>query len=82
MEDNSLNSLLISLLAIPFVIALQIWVKERRARRRNEEGEEEFKTTRQAMFSFLIEGLAVVGGLAILIAATSGIVNYVIRNFG
>lgn len=81
MEDDSLNSLLISVLAIPFVIAIQLWVKERRERRRNKEGEEEFKTTREALVSFFIEGIAVIGGLAILIAATSGIIRYVIHAY-
>lgn len=79
MEDDSLNSLLISVLAIPFVIAIQLWVKERKNRRRNKDGEEEFKTTREAVISFLVEGIAVVGGLAILIAATSGIAKYIIN---
>jgi hypothetical protein len=82
MEDNSLNSLLISILAIPFVIVIQLWVKERRERRRNDDGEEEFTTTRQAIMSFLIEGVAVVGGLAILIVAVSGIVRFVVHTYG
>ncbi len=82
MEDNSLNSLLISILAIPFVIVIQLWVKDRRARRRNEDGEEEFTTTRQAIVSFLLEGIAVVGGLAILIVAVSGIVRFVVHTYG
>lgn len=82
MEDDSLNTLIISVLAIPFVIAIQLWIKERKDRRRNEDGEEEFKTTREALFAFLIEGLAVVGGLAILIAATTGIARYIIHTFG
>jgi uncharacterized membrane protein len=82
MEDDSLNTLIISVLAIPFVIAIQLWVKERKDRRRNKEGEEEFKTTREAIFSFFIEGIAVVGGVAILIVATSGIARYIIHTFG
>lgn len=82
MEDNSLNSLLISILAIPFVIVIQLWIKDRRARRRNEDGEEEFATTRQAIVSFLLEGVAVVGGLAILIVAVSGIVRFVVHTYG
>ena len=79
--DESTDVLLISILAIPFVIAIQMWVKKRKDSRRNEEGEEEFKTTRQALFAFLLEGLAIVGGLAILIAATSGILRYVINTY-
>ncbi|MCO6426800.1 hypothetical protein [Nitrosomonas communis] len=82
MEDDSLNSLLISVLAIPFVIAIQFWIKERKDRRRNKEGEEEFKTTRQALLAFLIEGIAVVGGLAILIVATTGIAKYIVNTYG
>lgn len=80
--DESTDVLLISILAIPFVIAIQMWVKKRKDSRRNEVGEEEFKTTREALFAFLLEGLAVVGGLAILIAATSGILRYVINTYG
>lgn len=82
MEDDSLNSLLISVLAIPFVIGIQVWIKERRDRRRNSDGDQEFKTTREALVSFFIEGLAVVGGLAVLIAATSGIAKYIINVYG
>ena len=82
MEDDSLNTLIISVLAIPFVIAIQLWVKERKDRRRNKDGDEEFKTTREALIAFLIEGVAVVGGLAILIAATTGIAKYVIHTYG
>lgn len=82
MEDDSLNSLIISVLAIPFVIAIQLWVKDRKDRRRNNDGEVEFKTMREALFSFFIEGIAVVGGLAILIAATSGIAKYIINVYG
>lgn len=79
--DESTDVLLISILAIPFVIAIQMWVKKQKDSRRNEDGEEEFKTTRQALFAFLLEGLAIVGGLAILIAATSGILRYVINTY-
>lgn len=80
--DESTDVLLISILAIPFVIAIQLWVKKRKDSRRNKDGEEVFNSTRQAIFAFLIEGLAVVGGLAILIAATSGILRYVVNTYG
>ncbi len=80
--DESTDVLLISILAIPFVIAIQLWVKNRKDSRRNEDGEEVFSSTRQAIFAFLLEGIAVVGGLAILIAATSGIIKYVVSTYG
>lgn len=80
--DDSTDVLLISILAIPFVIAIQIWVKNRKDRRRNKDGEEVFNSTREALIAFLIEGLAVVGGLAILIAATSSILKYVVNAYG
>lgn len=80
--DDSTDVLLISILAIPFVIAIQMWVKNRKDRRRNKDGEEVFNTTREALIAFLIEGLAVVGGLAILIAATSSILKYVVNTYG
>lgn len=80
--DESTDVLLISVLAIPFVVAIQLWVKKRKDSRRNKDGEEVFNSTRQAIFAFLIEGLAVVGGLAILIAATSGILRYVVNTYG
>ena len=80
--DESTDVLLISILAIPFVVAIQLWVKKRKDSRRNKDGEEVFNSTRHAIFAFLIEGLAVVGGLAILIAATSGILRYVVNTYG
>lgn len=80
--DESTDVLLISILAIPFVVAIQLWVKKRKDSRRNKDGEEVFNSTRQAIFAFLIKGLAVVGGLAILIAATSGILRYVVNTYG
>ncbi len=80
--DESTDVLLISILAIPFVVAIQLWVKKRKDSRRNKDGEEVFNSTRQAIFAFLIEGFAVVGGLAILIAATSGILRYVVNTYG
>ncbi len=79
MEDAEI-ALMFSLLMIPVIIWLQVWVKNRRENRRNELGDEEFETTGRAFFSIIVEGTAVVGGL-IMIIVTSGVVIKYIINF-
>jgi len=79
MEDAEI-ALMFSLLIIPVIIWLQLWVKNRRENRRNELGDEEFETTGRAFFSIIIEGTAVIGGL-IMIIVTSGVVIKYIINF-
>ncbi|GJL75274.1 MAG TPA: hypothetical protein PKM20_00925 [Nitrosomonas sp.] len=79
MEDAEI-ALMFSLLMIPVIIWLQVWVKNRRENRRNELGDEEFETTGRAFFSIIVEGTAVVGGL-IMIIVTSGVVVKYIINF-
>ncbi len=78
MEDAEII-LMFSLLAIPAAIWLQIWVKNRRQHRKNQFGEEEFENTGRAFFSIIIEGTAVIGGLIMIIVASSGVVKYVIN---
>lgn len=70
-------ALMISLLIIPAVIWLQIWVKGRKIKRQNEIGDEEFDTTSKAFVSIILEGVAVVGGLIMIIVASGGIIKYV-----
>ncbi|SFP42487.1 hypothetical protein SAMN05216419_1002130 [Nitrosomonas cryotolerans] len=77
MEDAEIT-LMFSLLAIPVAIWLQLWVRTRKEERRNELGEEEFENTGRAFYSIILEGSAVVGGLIMVIVATSGVVKYII----
>ncbi|MDP1557596.1 MAG: hypothetical protein Q8K59_04325 [Nitrosomonas sp.] len=72
-------ALMLSLLAIPVAIWLQIWVRSRKAQRRNELGEEEFDTTGRAFVSIITEGTAVVGGLIVIIIAAGGVMKYILK---
>ncbi|MBY0498798.1 MAG: hypothetical protein K2P74_04160 [Nitrosomonas sp.] len=78
MEDAEII-LMFSLLAIPVAIWLQLWVKDRRERRKNTLGEEEFESTSRAFISILIEGTAMIGGLIMIIMATSGVGKYILN---
>ena len=78
MEDAEI-ALMFSLLAIPFAIWLQIWVRGRKIRRKNEVGDEEFSNGGIAFASILLEGTAMVGGLMLIILATSGIAKYILN---
>ncbi len=78
MEDNEI-ALMFSLLAIPVAIWLQLWVKNRKENRRNVMGEEEFEDTGRAFLSIIVEGSAIVGGLIIIIIASSGVVKYIVN---
>lgn len=78
MEDAEI-ALMFSLLIIPVVIWLQLWVKNRRESRRNVLGQEEFENTGRAFFSIIIEGTAVIGGLIMIIVASGGVIKYIIN---
>ncbi|UJP04857.1 MAG: hypothetical protein LZF61_08355 [Nitrosomonas sp.] len=78
MEDAEIV-LMFSLLIIPVAIWLQLWVKSRRENRRNMSGEEEFESTTRALFSIVLEGTAIVGGLIMIIMGLSGVVKYIIN---
>lgn len=78
MEDAEI-ALMFSLLMIPAAIWLQLWVKARREKRRNEAGEEEFSNTGTALLSIVLEGTAIVGGLIMIIMGLSGILKYVLK---
>jgi len=78
MEDGEII-LMFSLLAIPVAIWLQLWVKDRRERRKNTLGEEEFESASRAFVSILIEGTAMIGGLIMIIMATSGVGKYILN---
>ncbi len=82
MEDAPITTLLYSILALPIVFLILYWIKIRKDQQRNESGEVEYKTFGRAFTFLLIEGLAVVGSLAILITAMSGIVRYIIHIYG
>ena len=72
-------ALMISLLIIPLVIWLQIWVRGRKAERLNKLGDEEFETTGGAFVSIILEGVAIVGGLIMIIVASGGVIKYVLN---
>ena len=78
MEDAEI-ALMFSLLIIPVAIWLQLWVKNRRENRKNMSGEEEFESTFRALFSIVLEGAAVVGGLIMIIMGLSGTIKYIIN---
>jgi len=78
MEDAEIV-LMFSLLAIPVAIWLQIWVRNRRQNRQNPLGEEEFENTGRAFFSIIVEGTAVIGGLIMIIVASSGVIKYILN---
>ncbi len=68
-----------SLLTIPVAIWLQLWVKNRREKRRNDLGEEEFENTSRAFISIILEGTAIVGGLIMIIMGSGGVIKYVLN---
>ncbi len=78
MEDAEI-ALMFSLLVIPIAIWLQLWVKNRREKRRNVLGEEEFENTMRAFTSIIIEGAAIVGGLIMIIMGSGGVIKYIIN---
>lgn len=78
MEDAEIV-LMFSLLIIPVAVWLQLWVKSRREKRKNQLGEEEFESTFRAVFSIIIEGAAIVGGLIMIIMGTSGVIKYILK---
>jgi len=78
MEDAEI-ALMFSLLAIPVAIWLQLWVKNRREKRKNVSGEEEFASTARAFTSIIIEGTAIVGGLIMIIMGSGGVIKYIIK---
>ncbi len=78
MEYSSFSTLLYSILALPIAFGILYWIKIRRDKRRNESGEVEYTSVAQAIGFLVTEGLTVVGSLAVMIAAVSGIVRYII----
>ena len=78
MEDAEIG-LMFSLLTIPVAIWLQLWVKNRREKRRNDSGEEEFENTTRAFISIILEGAAIVGGLIMVIMGAGGVIKYILN---
>jgi hypothetical protein len=68
--------LLISLLLIPVVIWLHIWVRKRKNSRRNESGQEEFGSLGSTLISTLGEGLAILSSLILIIWIVGSILRY------
>ncbi len=76
MDDSEIN-LLISLLLIPVVIWLHIWVRRRRKNsRRNESGQVEFGSLGATLLSTIGEGLAIITSLILLIWIVGSILKY------
>lgn len=75
MESSEYN-LLIALALIPVVVWLQIWVRKRRASRRNDSGQQEFDSLGATLLSAVIEGGAVVSSLILIIWIMGGILRY------
>lgn len=74
--DSSEYNLLIALALIPVVIWLQVWIRNRRRNRRNEDGQQEFGSLGAMLLSVLIEGGAVISSLLLVIWIMGGIVRY------
>jgi len=75
MDDPEIN-LLISLLLIPVVIWLHIWVRRRKNSMRNESGQVEFGSLGATLLSTIGEGLAIITSLILLIWIVGSILKY------
>ncbi len=78
MEDAEI-ALMFSLAAFPVAIWLQLWVRNRRQNRQNVLGEEEFANTGRAFMSIVVEGVAIVGGLIMVIMAAGVVIKYILN---
>ncbi len=74
--DSPEFHLLISLLLIPVVIWIHIWVRKRKNSRRNESGQEEFGSLGSTLISTLGEGLAILSSLILIIWIVGSILRY------
>ena len=74
--DDPTFSLLISLLLIPVVIWLHVWIRKRKRTRRNESGQEEFGSLGATLISTLGEGLALITSLILVIWIVGSILKY------
>jgi hypothetical protein len=74
--DSPEYSLLISLGLIPVVFMLQMWVRQRRLRRRNEAGQQEFDSLASTLISAVAEGVAVISSLILIIWIMGAILKY------
>jgi hypothetical protein len=75
MESSEYN-LVMALALIPVVVWLQIWVRKRRASRRNDSGQQEFDSLGATLLSAVIEGGAVISSLILIIWIMGGILRY------
>ena len=74
--DSPEFHLLISLLLIPVVVWIHIWVRKRKKSRRNESGQEEFGSLGSTLISTLGEGLAILSSLILIIWIVGSILRY------
>jgi hypothetical protein len=75
-SSDSEYNLVIALALIPVVVWLQIWVRKRRAIRRNDSGQQEFDSLGATLLSAVIEGGAVISSLILIIWIMGGILRY------
>ena len=69
-------NLLISVLLIPVVIWIHVWVRKRRSSRRNKSGQEEYGSLGSTLISTLGEGVAVFSSLILIIWIAGSILRY------
>ncbi|MDN5752613.1 MAG: hypothetical protein L0H15_04930 [Nitrosospira sp.] len=74
--DSPEYNLLISLALIPVVFMLQMWVMQRRRRRRNEAGQQEFNSLGATLISVIAEGVAVISSLILIIWIMGAVLRY------
>jgi hypothetical protein len=74
--DSPEFDLLLSLLLIPVVIWVHIWVRKRKKSRRNESGQEEFGSLGSTLISTLGEGLVIISSLILIIWIVGSILRY------
>ncbi|GDX60782.1 MAG: hypothetical protein ITD42_04020 [Nitrosospira sp.] len=74
--DSPEFKLLTALLLIPVAIFLQLWVRRRKVRRRNESGQEEFGSFGSTLMSTIGDGLAVLISLILVIWVVGAILRY------
>ncbi len=74
--DSPEYNLLISLALVPVVFMLQMWVMQRRRRRRNEAGQQEFNSLGATLISVISEGLAVISSLILIIWIMGAVLRY------
>lgn len=74
--DGPEFNLLISVLLIPVVIWIHVWIRKRRNSRRNKSGQEEYGSLGSTLITTLGEGVAVLSSLILVIWIAGSILRY------